>query len=137
MKKLTTKIKVRSYELDSFKHVNNGVYTNYLEKARGDYIEQMGLSFNSYDKLKKWPVIAHLEIDYKYPAVFGDELSIEATISNLGKSSIVLDYEMYNQNRKLILTASTRIVYIGIDGKPTSMPKESRKGFEKIIASDV
>ncbi|MEA3499708.1 MAG: thioesterase family protein [Candidatus Marinimicrobia bacterium] len=131
MKKLITTVKVRSYELDSFKHINNGVYAHYLEKARGDYLQQIGLTFTSFDELKAWPVIAHLEIDYKYPAFFGEELSIEAVVSALGKSSITLNYKMYNQDRKLIITASTRMVFVGENGKPTQMPEVFRKGFVK------
>jgi len=92
MKKMIISVKVRSYELDSFKHVNNGVYAHYLEKARGDYLQQIGLTFKSFDELKAWPVIAHLEIDYKYPAFFGDELTIESVVSKLGETSITLDY---------------------------------------------
>ncbi len=131
MNKLITTIKVRSYELDSFKHVNNGVYAHYLETARGDYLQQIGLTFKSFDKLKAWPVIAHLEIDYKYPALFGDELKIETVVSKLGETSITLDYEVYNNDKILIITASTRMVFVGENGKPTRMPEVFRKGFVK------
>ena len=34
--------KVRGYELDSFGHVNNAVYLNYLEEARWDCLEKTG-----------------------------------------------------------------------------------------------
>lgn len=129
MKKMITSVKVRSYELDSFKHVNNGVYAHYLEKARGDYLQQIGLTFKSFDKLKAWPVIAHLEIDYKYPAFFGDELTIETVVSKLGETSITLDYEIYNKDRKLIIIASTRMVFVGENGNPTRMPNVFRNGF--------
>lgn len=137
MNKLITTVKVRSYELDSFKHVNNGVYAHYLEIARGDYLQQIGLTFTSFDKLKAWPVIAHLEIDYKYPAFFGEELKIEAIVTKLGNTSITLDYEVYNNHRKLIITASTRMVFVGKNGKPTRMPEVFRKGFQEYYVNRI
>ena len=34
---------VRGYELDSFGHVNNAVYLNYLEQARWEIVEKLGV----------------------------------------------------------------------------------------------
>ena len=33
----TIEVEVRSYELDSYNHVNNAVYLNYLEYARMEF----------------------------------------------------------------------------------------------------
>ena len=33
-----TRFTVRTYEVDGFLHVNNAVYAQYLEAARGDFI---------------------------------------------------------------------------------------------------
>ncbi|MBK6281447.1 MAG: acyl-CoA thioesterase [Draconibacterium sp.] len=34
---------VRGYELDSFGHVNNAVYLNYLEQARWEIVQKLGV----------------------------------------------------------------------------------------------
>ena len=44
MKKFTLKFKVRSYECDSYGHVNNAVYLNYLEFARMSALEENGFT---------------------------------------------------------------------------------------------
>ncbi len=41
---------VTSYELDSFGHVNNAVFLNYLEKARCDFMTLKGLRFDDFFK---------------------------------------------------------------------------------------
>ena len=41
-----TELKVRSYECDSYSHVNNAVYLNYLETARMDFLNQIGFPYN-------------------------------------------------------------------------------------------
>ena len=38
-KTFKTELQVRSYELDFYGHVNNAIYLNYLEYARGNYLE--------------------------------------------------------------------------------------------------
>ncbi len=34
---------MRGYELDSFGHVNNAVYLNYLEQARWEIVQKLGV----------------------------------------------------------------------------------------------
>ena len=46
MKKFTHKLKVRSYECDTYGHVNNAVYLNYLEFALMSALEENGFTLN-------------------------------------------------------------------------------------------
>ena len=75
---------VRSYELDSFGHVNNGTYANYLEAARGDYLQEIGMNFDDFRKLNSMPVIAKVIIEYKAPAFLFDVLTINGQVKSLG-----------------------------------------------------
>ena len=129
MKIWKTEIKVRSYELDSFGHVNNGAYASYLEVARCDYLEQICLSFNDFHRLEKFPVIAHVEIDYRKPAYFGDILTISAKTEKMTEKSITLAYEIHNSDSCLIAEAKTVMVFVNSDGKPTIMPDVFRNPF--------
>ena len=43
--KHTTEITVRSYECDSYNHVNNAVYLNYLEHARMDFLHAANFDY--------------------------------------------------------------------------------------------
>jgi YbgC/YbaW family acyl-CoA thioester hydrolase len=131
--KLKTTIKVRSYELDSFGHVNNATFLNYLEAARGDYLEQMGLSFNDFAKWESYPVIVRHEIEYKAPALYGDALSIEAVIDKVGRSSMRFVYDVFNQNRNLVAKAMTTLVFVGKDGSPISIPVSFRQKMDLFL----
>ncbi len=126
----TTTVKVRSYELDSFGHVNNANFLNYLEAARGDFLEVNGLSFRHFDEWKSWPVIASVSIDYHFPAFFGDLLTIRVILEKMGKSSLVFAYEVLNQDQKRVATAHTTLVYVNERGKPMSIPRPYRTLFE-------
>ncbi len=134
--KLITTIRVRSYELDSFGHVNNATFLNYLEAARGDYLEQMGLSFNDFAKWQSYPVIVRHEIEYKAPALYGDELSIEAIIDKVGRSSMRFVYDVYKQNRQLLAKAVTTLVFVGKEGSPISIPAPFKKELDRFLAAE-
>ena len=90
------RIKVRSHDLDSFGHVNNAIYFNYLEEARCEYLEQRGLSFNNFQEWQAFAFVVGAEIRYKSPAKYGDVLEVRGCFSEMRRTSFVIDYEIYN-----------------------------------------
>jgi acyl-CoA thioester hydrolase len=129
MKIWKSNVRVRSYELDSFGHVNNGSFVHYLEKARGDYLQQADMHFNDFHRWKKFPVIAKILIEYKSPAFFADLLEIKARVRKLGRSSITLDYEVMKDDGAFCATAQTVMVFVDENGVSTPMPEQMRKAF--------
>lgn len=129
MKIWHSKLVVRSYELDSFGHVNNGTYAKYLEVARGDYMKEAGFDFDMLRKWKTFPVIAKVCIEYKAPAYLFDTLYINAKVEKLGRSSIVLSYEIVKDDGTLVATAETVMVFVDEEGEATEMHEKVRKAF--------
>lgn len=130
-KPLIHRIKVRSHDLDSFGHVNNAVYFNYLEEARCEYLEQRGLSFNSFAEWKAFAFVVGAEIRYKSPAKFGDVLEIRGVISSMKKSTFAIDYELYNQtSQKLGAIAKMTFAFVDEKGKVIAMPQPFRKNMQ-------
>ncbi len=76
--KITTEIEVRSYEIDSYNHVNNAVYLNYLEHARMDFLHKIGFRYDDCFNAGYILPITHIDIRYKAQAVLGDTLYIES-----------------------------------------------------------
>jgi acyl-CoA thioester hydrolase len=122
---------VRSYELDSFGHVNNGTYANYLEAARGDYLREIGMNFDDFRKLNSMPVIAKVIIEYKAPAFLFDVLTINGQVKSLGNSSVAFIYEIIKEDNTLVATAETLMVFVNDKGKPTMMPEKVRQAFSE------
>ena len=65
---LSATVRVRTYELDSFGHVNNSVYLNYFEEARAEYLLQLGVSFDDFAKAGCQLVIVESYVKYISPA---------------------------------------------------------------------
>ena len=121
---------VASYELDSFGHVNNAVFLNYLEKARCDFLALKGLQFDDFFKWRKYPVVARASLAFKYPAKAGDRLLIKGWVSRHTAASFTLQYEMFNQDtHRLILTGETFHVFVDDNNRPSRLPGEFYKKF--------
>ncbi len=117
------KLRVRGYELDSYRHVNHAVYLSYLEQARWEYLSACGLSLSELDRLQRWPVVVHLEMNYKKPALMDDELEIFSRVSKLGRASMEIEHEI-RCNGALILSGKVVAAIIDETGKATRLPEE-------------
>jgi YbgC/YbaW family acyl-CoA thioester hydrolase len=127
---LTSTHRVASYEMDSFGHVNNAVFLNYLEKARCDFMTVKGLRFNDFFKWRRYPVVVRAHLEYKYPAEAGDRLLIKGWISQHTKASFTLQYEITNPDSgRLILTAETFHVFVDDNNRPARIPEEFKNKF--------
>ena len=113
-KELVTTHRVRSYELDSFGHVNNAVFLNYLEYARVEYLLQRGLTFNDFQKWNAVPYVVKAEISYKSPARVHDTLDIKGKIIHWRRSSFVLHYLIENRTSGK-KCAQARLVFTFVD----------------------
>ncbi len=124
--------KVMSYELDSWGHVNNAIYLNYLEKARNDFMTQKGLNFKKFSEWEVFPVLSKSLIEYKYPAIADDELIIYGTISKYTPASFTLKYQIINKNNdKIIAIGETHHVFVNKNNRPTRIPEEFMQKFIK------
>jgi len=127
---LKTQIRVRSYELDSFGHVNNAVFLNYLEYGRGEFMSQRGLSFNDFQRWKAFPYVIKVMIEYKAPAFYNDLLEISGEIIRWSRTSFTLAKKIFNQTtNKLAATAEVTLVFVNEKQRPTAIPQEFRDKF--------
>jgi len=83
---------VRGYELDSFGHVNNSVYLNYIEQASGKMLPKVRAHFCSFKKGKLFLPLFEINIRYIPEAKLFDELVISQglCLSRLMCCSIII-----------------------------------------------
>jgi acyl-CoA thioester hydrolase len=127
---LTSSVTVASYELDSFGHVNNAVFLNYLEKARCDYMRLKGLKFEDFSQWDRYPLVVRVSLEYKYPAKTDDILDIDGWISRHTATSFTMQYEVTNrENQRVVLTGETVHVFVDGNNRPARMPELFKKNF--------
>ena len=69
---------VRTYECDSYGHVNNANYLNYLEFARYEFLKSINFDYRALVKAGYGVYVARVEIDYKKSALTDDTLIIQS-----------------------------------------------------------
>lgn len=77
--KYTSELIVRSYECDSYGHVNNAVYLNYLEYGRMEYLHQIQFDYKGLVAAGYYLYVTHIDIHYKSSAFLDDQLFIDVT----------------------------------------------------------
>ncbi len=126
-----TGIEVRSYELDSFGHVNHAVFLNYLEHGRFEMLRAVGLPPESLPERGLGVYVVHLEIDYFHEARVGDRLLVRSRAGGFRRTSMVLIQEIVLAARPevVLVRARVRAVWVGADRRPTRVPAEIRSAF--------
>jgi len=116
-------LKVRSYECDSYNHVNNANYLNYLEYGRYEFLKDIGFDFAKATKAGYGLYIARIEIDYKKPAFTDDTLIIKSRPIKQGAVSGVIAQEIW-RGEDLLIEAKVTWAFVDSKGAPTKIPPE-------------
>lgn len=127
-----TRLRVRTYECDTYGHVNNATFLNYCEVARVDLLEKMGYDLASLKKAGFLLVIVKIEIEYIKSAYANDELEVTVNWIERGKTSATFGQEIYNL-RKHELLAKAKIIWVATDltGKPIAIPDLLLDSYQK------
>lgn len=129
-------VRVRTYELDSFGHVNNSVYLNYMEEARSEYLKTLDLDFNDLIPQGVHLVIVESHVRYISPSRYGDEIEIAGGFRDVTPVSLYIDYTMTEAvTRRPIATGWTRGAFVNAQtGRPTRAPKIFQEAFARAAA---
>ena len=119
----TTNLTVRSYECDSYSHVNNAVYLNYLETARMDYLHQIGFNYKGIVEAGYYLYITHIDIFYKNSAFLDDNLIIETTPVKLGAVSGTFHQTIKKEDGQICAEADVTWASVK-NNAPARLPKE-------------
>jgi acyl-CoA thioester hydrolase len=112
---------VRFRDLDGMGHVNNAVFSTYLEQARLAWFgpsEEMPLAD---------VILARTEIDFRSPVSVGEIVEVGVRPSRVGTKSFELEYELHAAGR---LVAEGKSVLVGYDyerGESTPVPERWRR----------
>lgn len=123
MKKHRTFVKVRYVETDQMGFVHHSNYAQYLEIARLEWLNKLGISYKWMEENGVMLPVYNLNITYKKSALFDDELTIVTTLQKIPTVRIVFDYEIFNKKKELLTKASTELIFVNTKtGKPMRCP---------------
>jgi YbgC/YbaW family acyl-CoA thioester hydrolase len=117
----TTQIKVRFGELDVYGHVNHAVYLAYLEAARVEALASVGLGLDRLRAEGFHIVVVDLQLRFHRPALLGDVLTVETTVTEQGRASSRWQQRIARDDETL-LTAHVRGAITDLEGRPRPAP---------------
>ena len=119
-----TKIRVRYAETDQMSFVYYGVYAQYYEVGRVELLRSLGVTYKELEEIGFALPVVNMDISYKKPAYYDDELTIKTSIKELPAAKIVFHYETFNSKRELLNIGRVALVFIYKDtGKACLAPK--------------
>ena len=90
----THKMKVRDYECDLQGVVNNANYQHYMEHARHEFLETLGVNFGKLHEDGIDAMVAKITIEYKLPLRSGDKFVIGINLQRQG-AKIVFTQDLF------------------------------------------
>lgn len=105
-------------------------YLKFIERARSELVEEMGLDQN---RMKEEDgivfVVRRVEADYLAPARLDDRLTVVTTHYPKGRSRWVFEQDV-KRDEKVIFRALVTAVCMTLDGKPQRLPTALRTRLE-------
>lgn len=122
---------VRFSDCDPLGHVNNAVYSTYLEQARIVlWRAQAGLELRRAASGQGGEsfILARTEIDFRSEAHDGDELEVRLALEGFGRTSARYVYEIVDvATERVVATAKTvQVWYDYSAGKPVALTEENK-----------
>lgn len=112
---------VRFNDCDPMGHLNNAIFSTYLEQARLAY-------FGEAERMPQADIIlARTEIDFRAPVSLGETVEIEVWPTRIGTKSFELSYELRADGR---LVAEAKSVLVGYDyerSESTEIPERWKR----------
>lgn len=116
------KAQLRFNDIDILGHLNNTVYFSLYDLGKARYMEDVGLRLPGPGAPTS--VIADIHCTYFKPILYGDDIFIETSCTEIGDKSFVLSQQLVDDTG--FVRSSCRSVMVHLDpetGKPSSVPQ--------------
>jgi acyl-CoA thioester hydrolase len=120
-----TSVRVRYGETDQMGYVYYGFYAMYYEVARVEALRQLGVTYKEIEAMGIIMPVLENKSKYLAPARYDEQLKIVTTVRDKPSVKIRFEYEIFNEQNKLIHTGETMLVFIDRKtNRPCRPPKE-------------
>ena len=130
--------RVNYYETDKMGITHHSNYIRWMEEARIDYLEQIGIGYDTLEKQGVLSSVIGLECEYKKPTTFNDCVEIEIKMEEFTGVKLTISYTMKNQRTsEIVAKGKTSHCFVGGEGKLIVLKKsfpDLDKKLKELIA---
>jgi acyl-CoA thioester hydrolase len=118
-------------EMDLYGHVNNVTYFKYIQAARVNYWETLGLS-KMFEETRKGPILASSACNFRKPLHYPGNVTIRSGIDRIGESSFTIQHQVLNGENEVAAEATDVVVLYDFNlNKKMSVSPEMRALIER------
>ncbi|HIJ60679.1 MAG TPA: YbgC/FadM family acyl-CoA thioesterase [Nitrospirae bacterium] len=129
MKPHNYKKKIYYHDTDCGGVVYYANYLKYLEEARTEALLYRGINIKELSLKGFNFVVRKVNIEYKHPAHYQDDILITTDITKVKLSLIQLNQNIYHEDA-LLVQAETIILLVDKDLRPFSIPEEMKRALQ-------
>ncbi|MBA4057565.1 MAG: thioesterase, partial [Marivirga sp.] len=107
-----TSIRVRYGETDQMGYVYYGFYAMYYEVARVESLRQLGLTYKEIEMMGIIMPVLENKSKFIAPGRYDEQLRIVTTLREKPSVRIRFEYEIFNEENKLIHQGETLLVFV-------------------------
>lgn len=128
----STSLRVRYGETDQMGYCYYGNYAQYFEVGRVEALRSFGMSYKAMEESGVMLPVSEFNVRYFAPAYYDDLLFITTKIVMLKGPRLFFEYEIKNEEGKVISIATTTLVFVSKDTmRPISPPQDFLELMEK------
>ena len=127
-----TSIRVRYGETDQMGYVYYGFYAMYYEVARVEALRQLGVTYKEIEAMGVIMPVLENKSRYLLPGRYDELLRIVTTIREKPSVRIVFEYEIFNEENKLINQGETLLAFVD---KNTNRPCRPPEAMENVLGT--
>ncbi len=122
-------IEARSYELDSYGHLNQAVSVQWFEHGRLVFLRDRGMSYTSVpEEYDVYVMVLRQDITYRRQIHLGDRIRMTSRIVRFGRSSFSWEHALVPvAGGDPAITAEVVMVCVGADDRSMPMPAPLRE----------
>lgn len=116
-------IRVRYSETDAMGYLHHSNHAVYFEMGRTELFRSQGGNYRRMEELGLFFVVARLDIRFRSPARYDDELTLITTLENEGAVKLEHKYQLL-RGEELIAEASSTLACVDTEGKVQMIPND-------------
>ena len=116
--------RVHYYETDKMGCVHHSNYIRWMEEARVDFLERIGIGFPMMEARGIYSPVTGVECRYRRPTHFDERIRVCVRLQSFSGVRLRISYEMTNEEGVLVATGASEHCFTDTSGRPIALKKD-------------
>lgn len=121
------------YETDQMGMIHHANYVHWMEEARIDYLDQVGMGYKSMEEAGVYSPVLKISCQYKKMVYFDDIVRVHMKLTKYNGVKYTISYRMVDKKTGEIRTlAESDHCFLTAEGRPMDL-KRSHPEFDEVM----